>query len=177
MILEWMSIFVNVLSICYQQDSEKKKNQSLKNVCYILFGSSKILALLDRMPSYFFPVNQLSFFCPVQWNLRITRPSVQQDIFRALYHNNNVHVAYFRHVMSVQGSKLTGARCPRHRDFAPGTEIFETQCPAGTGQKRLCLSLDIYPGTVILGRAQLVQPRCPEGTGQKKRLSLSPVSV
>ena len=49
------------------------------------------------------------------------------------------------------GLEISG--CPRHRDFAPGTEILEAQCPAGTGQKRLSSSPDIYPGTVILGWA------------------------
>ena len=60
------------------------------------------------------------------------------------------------------GLEING--CPRHRDFGPGTEIFKAQCPAGTGQKRLSLSPDIYPGTGILGRA----PRFFNGARQVK---------
>ena len=37
-------------------------------------------------------------------------------------------------VVEDAGLEITG--CPRHRDFEPGTEIFEARCPAGTGQKR-----------------------------------------
>ena len=73
----------------------------------------------------------------------------------------------------LSGLEING--CPRHRDFAPGIEIFEVQCPAGTGQKRFSSSPDIYAGTGILGRAPKIFINL--GARQapvKKRLSSSP---
>ena len=47
--------------------------------------------------------------------------------------------------------------CPRHRDFAPGTEIFEAKLEP----RYISGHRDFGPGT------EIVQPRCPEGTGPK----------
>ena len=71
------------------------------------------------------------------------------------------------------GLEING--CPRHRDFAPGTEVSEARCPAGIGQKRLSSRPDIYLGTKILGRAPTFFNLGARQASAKKRLSSSPI--
>ena len=55
-------------------------------------------------------------------------------IFRT--HHSSVLLSFFDNTVSEH--EITG--CPRHRDFAPGTEIFKARCLAGTDQKRFSSS-------------------------------------
>ena len=82
---------------------------------------------------------------------------------------------YIKSDISITGLEISG--CPGARgirDFAPGTEIFEARCPAGTSQKRLGLNPDIYPGTMISGRTPTFFNLGARQTPAKKRLSSSP---